>query len=114
MNRAVRLARRSGLVEVPAESRTDVSANGFWKGGTTAMFDIKIANLDAGSYLRMTLEKALAKAEKEKNDLYLQACLDRRRTFTPMVYSMDGIPRAEALTAQNRSAALLSYNLKQE
>ena len=39
------------------------------------MFDIRIVNLRAGSYLRMTPEKALAKAEKEKNDLFLQACL---------------------------------------
>ena len=39
------------------------------------MFDIIIFNLDAGSYLRMTPEKALAKAEKEKKDFYLQACL---------------------------------------
>ena len=31
-----------------------------------------------------------------------------------MVYSADGIPRAEALAAQNRLAALLSYKLKQE
>ena len=49
------------------------------------MFDIRIVNLDAGSYLRMTPEKALANAEKEKKDLYHQAFLDRRRTFTPMV-----------------------------
>ena len=51
------------------------------------MFDIRIVNLDAGSYLCMTPEKALAKAEKEKKDLYLQACLERKRTFTPMVTS---------------------------
>ena len=78
------------------------------------MFDIIIVNLDAGSYLLMTPEKALAKAEKEEKDLYLQACLERRRTFTPMVYSADGIPGAEALAAQKRLAALLSYKLKQE
>ena len=35
------------------------------------MFDIRIVNLNAGSYLRMTPEKALAKAEKEKKDLCL-------------------------------------------
>ena len=63
------------------------------------MFDIRIVNLDAGSYLRMTPEKALAKVEKEKKDLYLQACLESRRNFTPMVYSADGIPRADALAA---------------
>ena len=60
-----------GYVEVPAESCSDVSAHGFWKRGTTAMFDIRIVNSDAGSYLRMTPEKDLAKVEKENKDLYL-------------------------------------------
>ena len=78
------------------------------------MFDIRIVNLDAGSYLLMTPEKALAKAEKENKDLYLQACLEHRRTFTPMVYSADRITGAEALPAQTRLAALLIYKLKQE
>ena len=78
------------------------------------MFDIRIINLDAGSYLRMASEKALAKAEKEKKDLYLQDCLERRRTFIPMVYSVDRIPRAESLAAHKRLAALISYKLKQE
>ena len=32
------------------------------------MFDIIIVNLDSGSYLHMTLKKALATAEKEKKD----------------------------------------------
>ena len=35
------------------------------------MFDIRFVNLGAGSYLRMTPEKDLAKAEKKKKDLYL-------------------------------------------
>ena len=46
--------------------------------------------------------------------MYLQACLKRRRDFTPIAYSEDGIPGAEALAAQKRLAALLSYKLKQE
>ena len=72
------------------------------------MFDIRIFNLDAGSYLRMTSEKDLVKAEKEKKDLHLQACQERRSTFTPMVYSAGGIPGAEALASQKRLATLLS------
>ena len=44
--------------------RADIIPHGFGKQGTTAMFDIRIVNLDAGSYLCMTPEKALAKAEK--------------------------------------------------
>ena len=61
------------------------------------MFDITIFNLDVCSYLRMMPEKAFAKEEKENKDLYLQACLEHRMTFTPMVYSADGIPGVEAL-----------------
>ena len=78
------------------------------------MFNIRIVNLDVGSYLYMTPEKALVKAEKEKKDLYLQSCLERRKTFTSMVYSVDEIPGAEALATQKRLSALLSYKLKQE
>ena len=78
------------------------------------MFDMRIVNLNAGSYLRLTPEKVLSKAEKEKKDLCLQACLERRRTFTPMLYSADVIPGAEALAAQKRLATLLSYKLKRE
>ena len=75
------------------------------------MFDIRIINLDAGSYLRMTPEKDIAKAEKEKNDLYLQDCLEHKRTFTPMFFYANGIPGVEALSAQKRLAVLLSYKL---
>ena len=78
------------------------------------MFDILIVNLIAGFYLYMTHKKALKKSEKEKKDLYLQACPYRRRTFTPMVYPVDGIPGVESLAPQKILATLLSYNLKQE
>ena len=59
------LAGRLGQVELSAESRVDVSAHVFWKRGTTAMFDILIVNLNTISYLRMTPEKALVKADKK-------------------------------------------------
>ena len=64
------------------------------------MFDIMIVNLAAGSYLHTTPEKSLENAEKENNDLYLQDCLKQKNNFTPMVYSADRIPGAEALAAQ--------------
>ena len=78
------------------------------------MFDIRIININVGSYLRMMPEKALAKAEKEKKELFLHAFLERRKTFAPIVYSADRISGADALAAQKRLAALLSYKLKQE
>ena len=78
------------------------------------MFNIRIANLNSGSYLSMTPEKALAKAEKGKKKLCLQDCLERRITFTPMVYSADVIPGAEALATQKIFVAMLSYKLNWE
>ena len=60
------------------------------------------------------LLNTLAKADKEKKDLYLQAFLERRQNFTPMIYAAGRITGAEDLAAKNRLAALLSYNLKQE
>ena len=85
VNGAALLERRPGQVVVTEESRANIRTHGFWKRGTTATFDILIVDLNAGSYLHMTPEKALANAEKENKDLYLQACLERRQTFTPMV-----------------------------
>ena len=103
-----------GQVTVRDESRADVSVHGFWKWGTAALFDMQIVNLYAVSYLRQTSAKALETAEKEKKYKYLQPCLGRRRSFTPMVYSADGIPRTEAVAAQRRLASLFSNKLKQE
>ena len=61
----------TGQATVPGESRADVSIYGFWKWGTTAIFDMIIFNLDAGCYLCQTSTKALATAEKEKRDKYI-------------------------------------------
>ena len=76
------------------------------------MFDIRIVNLDVVSDLCMKTKKALAKAEKDNKNLYLQACLERRRSFTPIVYSADRIPGAESLDSHKRLAALRSFKIK--
>ena len=104
----------TGQATVPDESRVNVSVHGFWKWGTTALFDMLIFHLHAGSYLRQTSAKALVTVDKDKNDRYLQPCLERRRSFTPMMHSTDGIPGTEAVAAQRRLSLLLSNNLKQE
>ena len=53
-----------GQATVPGESQADVSIHGLWKLVTTALFDMRIFNLDAVSYLRQTSAKALETAEK--------------------------------------------------
>ena len=79
------LGRGEGQVALPVESRADIRTHGFWNQGITVMFDIRIINLNTGYYLLMMSEKAFSKAEKDKKDLYLQACLERICYLTPMV-----------------------------
>ena len=76
---------------MPDESQADVSSHGFWKWGTSALFDMRIVSLDASSYMRQTSTKDLATAEKEKKDKFLQPCLDHSCSFSPMVYPTDRI-----------------------
>ena len=54
------------------------------------------------------MEKILAKHEREKKGKYEEACRERRRDFTPLVYSVDGMPGKEAKAAERRLAALLA------
>ena len=56
----------------------------------------------------------MATAEKEKKDRYLQPFMERRSTLTPMVYSVDVIPRTEAIVAHQRIASLLRNTLRLE
>eukprot|EP00978_Attheya_sp_CCMP212_P016616 scaffold43696_cov48-Attheya_sp.AAC.5 len=53
--------------------------------------DVRITNVDSGSYLTSTPEKVLYRQEMEKKKKYLQACLDQRRNVTPFVSSTDGL-----------------------
>ena len=57
----------------------------------TEIFDVRIINLYAGSYLCMTPEKVLAKAYQEKKEKFFQPCLERRCHFDPYIFSSDEI-----------------------
>ena len=96
------------------ESWAGVSVHGLWKWGTSALFYIQLFNLDEGSYLRQTSSKAPETSENEKKDKYLHPCLERRCSFTPMVYSVDGIIGIEAVAAQQCLSSLLSNKLNWE
>ena len=52
--------------------------------------------------------------EKTKKDKYLKACLDRRRHFSPLVYSVDGLAGKETRAAERRLASLLASKLHRE
>ncbi len=69
---------------------------------------MRITDTDTKSYRKKDFGKVLLQHEKEKKDKYLQTCLELRKDFTPMVYSVDGIVGHEARNAERRLATHLS------
>jgi hypothetical protein len=90
------------------DARGDLSIHGLWKHGSTCILDIRITDTDSKSYASSSSAKVLEKAAKEKKDKYLEACLERRRSFTPLVYSVDGMACKEACAFEKRIASLLA------
>ena len=112
-SRVGRLAREAGDTEVTpptgdrdemqlTEERGDAGAHGFWQRGRMAIFDIRITDTEARSARGRDFTKVLAAQEKEKKDKYLSSCLQMRKDFTPLVYSVDGIAGHEARNAEKR------------
>ena len=96
------------------ETWEDVGDHGFWRRGTTSIFYIGIVNLDAGSNLCMTPEKALAEADNDKKDKHLHTYLDHSHYLTPLAFSADLIPVAEAWNTTAIIASHLRSKLKRE
>jgi hypothetical protein len=87
--------------EPPPELRGDIGVHGFWRRGAAAIFDVCVTDTDAPYH-----HKILAKNEKEKKDKYVDACLARRGTFTPLVFG------TEASAATKKLASRLSAEWK--
>ena len=90
------------------KSHGDVLVHGLWETGSSCVLNICITDTDAPSYSDKTSKKVLETHAKRKKDKYLQACLDRRRSFTPLVYSVDGMACKEARVFEKRIASFLS------
>ncbi len=73
------------------EARGDVGAHGFWKRERTTIFDVQVCDTDAKSNGNCDSKKVLEGAACRKKDKYEEACLERRRDFTPMIYLVDGM-----------------------
>ena len=74
----------------------DLCVRGVWEPQAEALFDIRVVDTDARSYCARSPRDVLGTAENEKKRKYLQACQDRRATFTPLCVSVDGMLGSEA------------------
>ena len=94
------------------ELRGDLAVYGFWSSGQTAIFDVRITDTDQPSNRKSAASKVLLRHEKEKKDKYGALCIARRRTFTPLVFSIDGLLGKEATAASKRLATSLASKWK--
>ena len=89
--------------------RGDVLVHGLWKRGEDAILDTQVVDCDAPSRRSyMDSEKILESCARVKKLKYLQPCIERRRSFTPLIYSVDGMAGREAQAFEKRIAHLLA------
>ncbi|KAL7475354.1 LOW QUALITY PROTEIN: hypothetical protein ACHAW6_001277 [Cyclotella cf. meneghiniana] len=74
----------------------DVLAHSFWNHGQGTVFDVRICDMDSCSYGNTSLSKILEHHAKEKRGKYEAACLNQRRDFTPLDYSVDSMASKDA------------------
>ena len=94
------------------EERGDISCYAFWAKQRETVFDVRITDSDAPAHRTVEVPKLLARQEKEKKSKYLKSCLEMRKDFTPLVYTVDGVAGREARSAEKRLAALLADKWK--
>ena len=84
------------------EERGDVLVSHFWKRQRQTVFDTRITDADCRSYRNKAPSAVLRQQEREKIRKYKEACLERRRDFTPLCFTADGMPGREALNAMRQ------------
>ena len=89
-----------------------MAVHGFWRRGTTTIFDVRVTDVDSASKSKQDPKKILAQQEREKKSKYVEHCQARRRHFTPLVFSVDGLRGAEAESATKRLSSLLASKWK--
>ena len=95
------------------EQKGDLLILDLWQQGTDSVHYMRVMNTDALTYLSKAPEKCLQEAEKGKNKMYPEACLQQRRHFSPFVASLDGMLGVEATATLKRIASRLATKWKQ-
>ena len=90
------------------EQKGDLLIRDLWQQGTDSVHDIRVMNTDSLSYVRRSPEKCLQEAERGKKKIYLEACLQQRRHFSPFVALVDGLLGVEATANLKRIASRLA------
>ena len=86
----------------------DLGVHGVWLPQYEVLFDIRVIDIDAQSYLTTAPNLVLFRAEGEKKQKYSAAATAQRAHFTPLCFSVDGLAGSEAVCFVKRLAGDLS------
>ena len=86
---------RRGSAGTPALI-ADMAVRGVWMPQAEALFDVRVIDTDAQSYCNHTPREVINAAENQKKSKYTTACEERRASFTPICFSVDGVFGSEA------------------
>ncbi len=106
-------SRQSDDAKNPYALRGDIAATGLWKRQQTCILDVRVTDPDSHYQRKQPLAKLLARHESEKQSKYVDECKKHRRSFTPLVYTTDGVPGIEARRLTKQVAELLAVKWDQ-
>ena len=94
------------------EHKGDLLICDLWQQGTDSVHNMRVVNTDALTYMTKDPERFMHKAERKKKRMYLEACLQQRRNFSPFVALLDGLLGVEATATLKRLASCLATKWK--
>ena len=95
------------------EQKGDLLIRNLWHNGTDSVHNMRVVNTDAKSHLENPLEKCLQEVERAKKRMYLEACLQQRRNFSPFVDLVDGFLCVDATATLKKIASCLATKWRQ-
>ncbi len=74
-----------------SEARLDIKAKGFWRGGQTAFFDVRVTHVNSASNQILERKEVFKRHENEKKRSYLSRVLEiEHGSITPLVMGTNG------------------------
>ena len=96
------------------KNRGDKGAIGLWKEHQMAIFEVRITDVTAKSYRDGSSDQNLLKGENLNKRKHFKACLEARRSFTPLVFITEGCMEKETQAAVRQLDAILSKKWDRE
>ena len=94
-------------------ARLDIKANGFWRRGQSAFYDIRITHVNSKSNYGKTTSAIFHQHEQSKKREYLQRVLEvEHACFTPLVFGTNGRDRKRMSALHYRTSFKTSTQAK--